>query len=275
MPPSVRVGDVELTPLLDAIGVLGELDELYPEADTDEWEPYRALYPSLFAGSGWVLRCTAYLLRSGTSTLLVDTGVGPPGAWEWGAEKESMLPDLLEALDVKRDDVETVFLTHLHVDHIGWNTDASGAALFPHARYLVHTDALEFALSRRERPDIARCVLPLADRFEPVEDGAEIAEGMTAFAAAGHYAGHMGLRLRSAGDDAILLGDSAVHPAQLDRPDLVYDSDADPRTCAETRRALLPELLDREVLAICGHYPGSGIGRVVTRDGHVVWEEAG
>jgi len=65
--------------------------------------------------------------------------------------------------------------------------------------------------------------------------------------------------------------DSAVHPALLDEPDWVYVSDGDPDVCAETRRGLLPELVDRDVLVACGHYPGSGIGRVVTRDGRVVW----
>ena len=261
-------------PLLDAIGVFGELGELYPGARAEDWDPYRALYPDLFRGSSWVLRCTAYVVRSPSWALLVDTGVGPPGAWEWGAEEEARLPSLLDGFGVAREDVDAVFLTHLHVDHLGWNTDADGRVSFPRARYLVHPDALAFALSHSERPHIARCVVPLADRFETVEDGAEIVQGVTALAAPGHFPGHLGLRLRSAGAEAVLFADRAVHPAQLDRPDLVYASDGDPPTCAETRRALLPELLDRDVFAVCGHYPGSGIGRVVTRDGRVVWEEA-
>ena len=58
----------------------------------------------------------------------------------------------------------------------------------------------------------------------------------------------------------------------LEHPDRVYASDGDPGTCAATRRALLPELVDQDVLTVCGHYPAGGIGRVVTRGDRVVWE---
>ena len=78
-----------------------------------------------------------------------------------------------------------------------------------------------------------------------------------------------GLRLSSEGEEAVLIADIAVHPALLAHPDWVYVADGDPAVCAETRRAVLPELVDRDVLVACGHYPGSGIGRVVTRDGLV------
>jgi hypothetical protein len=68
-----------------------------------------------------------------------------------------------------------------------------------------------------------------------------------------------------------LIADAAVHPMLLHEPDAVYISDGDPAVCAST---LLPELVDRNVLTVCGHYPAGGIGRVVTRDGRIVWEPA-
>jgi len=84
----------------------------------------------------------------------------------------------------------------------------------------------------------------------------------------------MALRLASGGQDAVLLADIAVHPAMLNEPDLRYVSDLDQAACAETRRAVLPELVDRDVVVACGHYPGTGIGRVITRDGRIVWQGA-
>ena len=268
------VGDVELDPILDAVGILGELGDLYPEVPAEEWQPFRELYPELFAGDGWRLRCASYLLRGEVGTVLVDTGVGPPCLWtEWEAESEGALPGELARLGVAPQDVDVVFLTHLHVDHLGWNADRDGRELFAKARYVVHEDALAFALSLSGRQHLDRCVAPLADRFEQVRGDVEIAPGLTTFAAPGHYPGHTGLRLRSAGAEAILIADTAVHPALLNRPDWVYAADGDPPTCAETRRWLLPELVDRDVRVVCGHYPGSGIGRVVTRDDRVVWEE--
>ena len=112
------------------------------------------------------------------------------------------------------------------------------------------------------------------DRFETVDGAFELAPGVSAFAAPGHYPGHMGLRLSSGGEEAVLIADIAVHPALLAHPDWVYVADGDPAVCADTRREVLPELVDRDVLVACGHYPGGGIGRVVTSAGSVVWEEA-
>ena len=267
------VGSIELHAVPDAVGILADYADAYPEVAAEEWKPYRALYPVLFEGAGWRLPCRSYLVRSGDVTILVDTGVGPPGLWDWTAEEEGALPGALDDLDVRRDGVDLVFLTHLHIDHLGWNTDLEGAAFFPRARYLVHRDAVAFARSRADLPHIRRCVEPLVDRFELVRGDVELAPGVTAFVAEGHYPGHMALRLSSNGAEAVLLADVAVHPAMLDRPDLPYVSDLDLETAIATRRTMIPELVDREVLVACGHFPGSGIGRVATRDGRVVWEE--
>lgn len=265
----VRVGSVELDALVDAVGLLGELDELYP--DFDDWEPYRELYPDLFAGSQWRISCTSYLIRSGGTSVLVDTGVGPAGLWGWSAEWEEGLLPALAAAGIGPDEVDVVFLTHLHVDHVGWNTDRDGRLVFPSARYVAHRDGVVFALGG-ERPHIARAIAPVP--FDEVSGETELADGVTAFELRGHFPGHMGVRIESGGERAVLIADAAVHPLLLHHPEAVYVSDADLSDCAGTRRALLPELVDEDVLAVCGHYPGDGIGHVVTRNGRVVWEPA-
>ena len=84
----------------------------------------------------------------------------------------------------------------------------------------------------------------------------------------------MGLRIDSEGERAVLIADAAVNPMLLDEPDRAYVSDSDAPACTATRRALLPELVDQDVLVVCGHYPAGGIGRVVTREDRVVWEAA-
>ncbi len=265
------VGSIELLPVLDAVG-LTDYGEAYPDVPAEEWEPYRALYPDLFAGDSWRVPCGCFLVRSGGTTILVDTGVGPPGLWDWTAENEGHLPKALSELGVRLEDVDVVFLTHLHIDHLGWNTDREGIPYFPRARYIVHAGAVEFARSLGDVPHIRRCVEPLVDRFETITSEVELAPGVTAFPAVGHYPGHMALRLASNGEAVMLIADTAVHPAMLHEPDWVYVYDGDPPLCAATRRALLPELVDRDVLVACGHYPGSGIGHIVTREGQVLWE---
>jgi glyoxylase-like metal-dependent hydrolase (beta-lactamase superfamily II) len=269
----VLVGEIELLPVPDAVGLLAEYADAYPNVPAEAWAPYRALYPDLFAGESWRLPCTSYLVRSAGVTVLVDTGVGPPGLWDWTAEHEGGLPESLSGLGVARDEVDVVFLTHLHIDHVGWNTDLEGIVFFPRARYLVRREALAFVRLQEEQPHVRRCITPLLDRFETVKDDVEIAPGVAAFAAPGHYPGHLALRLDSNGAKGRMIADSAVHPALLDEPNWLYVSDGDPAQSTATRRALLPELVDRDVVVACGHYPGSGIGRLVTRESRVVWEE--
>jgi glyoxylase-like metal-dependent hydrolase (beta-lactamase superfamily II) len=265
----VVIGSVELVPLVDAVGELGELAELFP--DTSDWAPYRDLYPEIFSASRWRIPCTSYLLRSGDGTVLVDTGVGPAGLWGWDAEFEEGLLPALEAAGAAPDDVDVVFLTHLHVDHVGWNTDRDGVVVFPNARYVAHRDGVAFARDSG-RPHVERTIASV--EFEEIDGEAVVAEGVTAFLLAGHFPGHMGLRINSEGERAILIADAAVNPMLLDEPGRGYVSDGDAAVCAATRRALLPELVDQDVLTVCGHYPGGGIGRVVTREGRVVWEAA-
>lgn len=268
------VGEIELLPVPDAVGLLAEYGDAFPHVPAEAWEPYRTLYPELFAGESWRVPCKCCIVRAGGVTVLVDTGVGPPGLWGWTAEEEGELPDALTRLGIARDEIDVVFLTHLHIDHVGWNTDLEGSVFFSRARYVVHRNSVAFASSQAERPHVRRCIAPLLDRFEQIDGDMEIAPGVTAFATPGHFPGHMALRLASEGAEAVLLADVAVHPALLEEPDWVYVSDSDPEKCAVTRRSLLPELVDRDVLVACGHYPGSGIGRVLGRDGRVVWEEA-
>jgi glyoxylase-like metal-dependent hydrolase (beta-lactamase superfamily II) len=273
-PRSIAIGGVEVSSILDAVGRLGDLADLYPETPDDAWAPYRELYPSLFDGREWPLPCRCFLLRGDDATVLVDTGVGPPGLWDWEPETEGGLPPALDALGVGRDDVDVVFLTHLHIDHLGWNTDADAELFFPRARYVVHRDAVTFALTQRERPHVERCVIPLVDRFELVDGAVTLAPGVEAYELPGHYPGHMGVHVQSEGRRLELIADLAVHPALLQEPDWVYAADGDPSVCADTRRDVVPTLVGEDVLVACGHFPGSGIGRVVRREGRVAWEES-
>jgi glyoxylase-like metal-dependent hydrolase (beta-lactamase superfamily II) len=269
------VGSIELEPVPDAVGLLCDYAEAYPAVTDEEWEPYRPLYPQLFSDVSWRLPCTCHVVRSAGTTILVDTGVGPPGLWgDWTAEDEGLLPAALDAVGVGRREIDVVFLTHLHIDHLGWNTDFEGVPLFPRARYVVHADALAAVMSRRDEPHIRRCIEPLLGTFDEIDGDSEIAAGVVAFTAPGHSPGHMGLRISSDGAGATILADAVPHPAQLDRPDWDFAFDDDPVESTKTRAALVEELVRGDDLVVCGHFPGTGIGRIASRDGRTVWEES-
>jgi glyoxylase-like metal-dependent hydrolase (beta-lactamase superfamily II) len=239
---------------VDAAGEFGELAELYP--DFGDWAPYRELYPSLLRETRWVLPCTCYLVRAGGTVVLVAAGFGRPCSPRPGWRRRMS---------------SSSSLTHLHIDHVGWNTDREARPMFPRARFVVHREAREFVRGD-VRPHVARCIEPI--EFEEIDRETELAEGVVAFPLPGHYPGQMGLRIDSGGERALLIADTAVHPAQLDRPELRYLFDVDHEGCVETQRALLPELVDTDVLVICGHYPDGGVGRVVRSEGRVVWQAA-
>ena len=270
----VVVGAIEIEPVLDAVGVLCGYAEAYPDQSDADWAPYRAAYPDLFAGSSWRLPCLSHVIRSEGMTILVDTGVGPAGLWgDWAPEEEGMLPKSLAALGIVPDDVDVVFFTHVHVDHVGWNTDLEGVPLFPRARHVVHADALADALTKADA-HIGRCIVPLRDRFEQVCGDVELAPGVVAFETPGHSPGHLALRISSGGEEATFVADVVPHPALLDRPEWVFAFDEDSAANASTRAALVESVVRGDGLVICGHYPGSGIGRLETREGRVVWTEA-
>jgi glyoxylase-like metal-dependent hydrolase (beta-lactamase superfamily II) len=197
----------------------------------------------------------------------VDTGLGRFELFDT-AERVGELVPLLAEQGVAPEQVDTVFLTHLHIDHVGSNM------AFGRARFAMHPEALAAVAGRADRPHIAESVLPLIDagRLDGVDEGTELAPGVTTLALEGHDAGHAGLRLGSA---AILIADAAGHPALLDQPEWPFVGDGDHTRSAATRHALLDEVLDGDTVVICGHYPGSGIGRVTREDdGRVVWREA-
>lgn len=254
--------------------LLCEYAEAYPDQSHEDWAPYRVAYPDLFVGSSWRLPCLSHVIRSEDTTILVDTGVGPPGLWgDWTPEEEGVLPESLAALGLAPEDVDIVFFTHLHVDHVGWNTDPEGTPLFPRARHVLHADALASVMARRDEPHIRRCVEPLIGVFEEIRGDVELAQGVVAFGVPGHASGHMALRIWSSGSEALILADAVPHPAQLQHPDWRFAFDDDPVQSARTRGTLVGDLEHSNCLVVCGHYPGSGIGRVVTRGERKVWEE--
>ncbi|HVD24961.1 MAG TPA: MBL fold metallo-hydrolase [Gaiellaceae bacterium] len=263
------VGEVQISSLPDALGDLGEFDELFPT--TTDWDAYREAYPSSFNGSRFRFPVVTYLLRSGGRNVLVDTGAGPRGLWdEWDPERAAELPDALAAQGAEPEEVDVVFFTHLHIDHVGWNTDDHGRPFFPNARYVVHRDALAFARGEGRRTHTPRTIDPI--EFEELDGEAELAPGITTTPLPGHYPGHMGVRIRlGGGGEAFVLGDAAAHPMLFDRPADTFASDVDEAGSIQTRERLLPELVDTGVLVLCGHFPDGGIGRLLRRDGRVLW----
>ena len=160
---NLTVGNAQIVALTDMnVAYPTPIAELWPNVPEDAWQPYREMYPDTFSGAHMRLEIGCYLIRSRGKTILIDTGYGP-GPFEYmGGVRGELMADLASQ-KVAPADVDVVFLSHLHLDHVGWNTterDGAYSPAFPNARYLVHQS--------RPRP------LPLA---EGSGDGATAVHG--------------------------------------------------------------------------------------------------
>ncbi len=123
------VGSYEIDVIIDAEGSFTTYDEAFPEATEDDWAPWRDRHSELFADDRWRLPFACFLIRSKGRTILVDTGVGPAGG-DFLPSAQGRLPGELDRLGAEPD---TVFLTHIHVDHIGWNHAFEGVPFVTHS----------------------------------------------------------------------------------------------------------------------------------------------
>ena len=226
----------DVTPLLDTEGTFATMREAF---GVDDDAP-------------WVVPFFAYLVRLEGATVLVDTGLGPEGSPDpFMPERRGDLPQQLAAAGVAPAGVDLVVLTHLHVDHVGWNM-VDGEPFFPNARYVAQRADYDFFTSARgDRPYVQEQIAALAasGALELLDGDAEPLPGLRIELTGGHTPGHTIVRLPG----VTLAADLAVHTLQLADPDLPYVAEEDPASIAASRRRLLPELAGTR--AGFGHVP--------------------
>ena len=177
----------------------------------------------------------------------------------------------MRAQGVEPDSVDRVVFTHLHVDHVGWSV-TDGAATFPNARYLLPEADWDYfrAESRSsDNPHIAAQVEPLEALgvMELVSGEYALTDEITALPTPGHTPGHQSFVIASAGERALILGDVAHHPGQVEETDWSPSFDADGSVSATTRGQLMERLeASGELVAAC-HFPAPGLGHVVRLEG--------
>jgi glyoxylase-like metal-dependent hydrolase (beta-lactamase superfamily II) len=206
---------------------------------------------------------------------VVDTCVGndkPRGA-PFGALSTNFLQDM-EGIGWTRDSVDAVVCTHLHVDHVGWNTmlvDGKWIPTFPKARYLIgrrefeHWNAEKDAENQQILSDSVRPILD-AGLAELVELDHRISPEIRLVPSTGHTPGHVSVMIESEGESAVITGDMSHHPCQLAHPDWSPMFDSDREASAATRARLFAEWADKPILVIGTHYAAPTAGHI-RRDG--------
>ncbi len=246
-----HIGGIRVTALSDGplpLG-LGVLDGI------DEPDYARLLRERHAAPETWRSGLNAFVIETGGRTILVDAGVAGKMGDETGRVGAN-----LAAAGFTADAIDTVFVTHMHPDHISGLMGEGGAA-FPNAALRVHqADKDHFA--DEEGDELARSVIEAyGDRLETFAGETDIAPGLRALPLPGHTPGHSGLEIMD-GDATLLIWTDIVHiaPVQLARPDIGTSFDTDIDAARATRRQMLDRVSADGTLIAGSHITFPGIG---------------
>jgi glyoxylase-like metal-dependent hydrolase (beta-lactamase superfamily II) len=216
-------------------------------------------------------RIGTYIVRTPRSTVLIDTGVGNDKSREgrpaWHLRRSTFLDDLA-AEGVTPAQVDVVLCTHLHVDHVGWNTrlvDGRWVPTFPRAKYVMAGEEWEFW--RHEQDEcIADSVVPVVEAGQAVLVNHDYAVDpwLTFEPSPGHTPGHVSVRLKTRGGEAVFSGDVMHRTVQVAEPQWSSQFCHDPAKASATRRAFVERHADTGILVLAAHFPRPGF---IVREG--------
>ncbi len=268
-----KVGKVKITKIVE-LETVGSTRFILPLASNEEIRKSPWLIPHFATDEGRLkMSIHSLVVETPTRRIVVDTGLGNDKQGRnvptWNNRQGPFLETMREA-GFAPDSIDTVLCTHLHVDHVGWNTSLANGKWVPtfaNARYVFGRAEYEYWRDYREEPDKVAVfndsVKPVADagRADLVASDARLTDEITLIPTPGHSPGHMSVHIRSDGEEALLTGDVAHHPCQMGHLDWSSTADFDPVQSAATRRELFGRFADTETLVIGGHFNAGHIRR--------------
>jgi glyoxylase-like metal-dependent hydrolase (beta-lactamase superfamily II) len=268
-----KVGKVKITKIVE-LETVGSTRFILPLASNEEIAKLPWLVPHFATGEGRLkMSIHSLVVETPTRRIVVDTGLGNDKQGRnvptWNNRNGPYL-DTMTAAGFAPESIDTVLCTHLHVDHVGWNTrlvDGRWVPTFAQARYVFGKIEYEYWRDYREEPDkvavFSDSVKPIADagKADLVASDARFGDEITLIPTPGHSPGHMSILIRSDGEQALLTGDVAHHPCQMAHLDWSSTADADPVQSAATRRELFARFADTPTLVIGGHFNAGHIRR--------------
>jgi glyoxylase-like metal-dependent hydrolase (beta-lactamase superfamily II) len=274
-----KVGDVTVTRVVEMELPIPYSEEhaFLKEATPEVLETMPWLYPHFVTPEGaMILSFHALLVDAPGMRVMVDTCIGndkPRKELGMQALSTPFMDDMLEA-GWPPESVDAVVCTHLHVDHVGWNTrlqDGKWVPTFPNARYLIGREEHRHWSAEGDGDQLQI----LADSVQPIFDAGladyvdmdhRLSPEVRLVPAPGHTPGHVCVVIESKGETAVITGDALHHPCQIAHPDWCPSVDVDTNQSPQTRRKLLGDAADTGMLFIGTHFAAPTAGRIV-KDG--------
>jgi glyoxylase-like metal-dependent hydrolase (beta-lactamase superfamily II) len=280
-----KIGNVEVFQVVELEA--GEvIQEIIPDATPENIGEIDWLYPHFVDQRGNLKALVqSFLVKSEGKNILIDTCNGNDKIRtefpQWGNLQTDFLMKLRD-IGVTEDDIDFVVCTHLHLDHVGWNTkllDGLWAPTFPNAEYLFVRDEYEYWM---ETPDkLEDDVATFEDSVVPIIEAGlgnlvtadhRIDAHLQLFLTPGHTPFHVGVSIESKDQQAIMTGDFLHHPCQIANPQWPTTADTSPGVAIQTRTDILNRIANTETLLIGSHFTNPVAGKVVRLEGSLLFE---
>ncbi|MES2197730.1 MAG: MBL fold metallo-hydrolase [Pseudomonadota bacterium] len=268
-----KIGKVKITKIVE-LETVGSTRFILPLASNEEIQKLPWLIPHFATEEGRLkMSIHSLVVQTPTRRIVVDTGLGNDKQGRkvptWNDRQHPFL-ETMTAAGFPPDSIDTVLCTHLHVDHVGWNTKLVGGQWVPtfaNARYVFGRNEFEHWRDHSDESDKAAVfndsVKPIADagKADLVASDARLSDEITLIPTPGHSPGHMSILIQSEAEQGLLTGDVAHHPCQMAHLDWSSTADSDPVQSAATRRDLFGRFADTPTLVIGGHFNAGHIRR--------------
>lgn len=272
---TVTIGDIRIDKLIESDGPFADVDFLLPDIDINllsqhaDWLYPRYVEPQT---NKVIMSFHSLIIRTPRNTILVDCCVGNdknrPSRPGWHQLQTPWL-DRLAQIGLQPEDIDTVLCTHLHADHVGWNTrliDGQWVPTFPNARYVFARSEYQYWENAQQThtgdtPLNHGCfddsVLPVINAGQAVLVDAdhELEKGIWLEPAPGHTPGNVVIHVKSGQRHAILCGDVMHTAIQLANPELSSRFCLDPEQSRITRRQLVERCADTGIVMLPAHFP--------------------